>query len=258
MSNFIYFLINNYDYKNELYPLSKKINSTIPLNIFQTWHSKTMPPKMTICVEKLKLQNPEFNYYLYDENDCRNFIKNHYSIDILNAYDKLIPGAYKADLWRLCILHKYGGIYLDIKYQCNNNFKLIELTEHEHFCLSQASTIFADNIHGIYNALLISKPNNDFLYKCILQIVENVNNKYYGLNNLYPTGPGLLGLLYPVNRDTILDDPKFDLFYCDSSKIIYNKFCILTIYEEYREEQKQYEINPHYSKLWENKLIYQS
>ena len=56
--------MNNYDYKNELYPLSKKIDSTIPLNIFQTWHSKTMPPKMTICVEKLKLQNPEFNYYL--------------------------------------------------------------------------------------------------------------------------------------------------------------------------------------------------
>ena len=55
---------------------------------------------------------------------CREFIKNNFDLDILNAYDILKPGAFKADLWRCCILYIYGGIYLDIKYGCFAGFKL--------------------------------------------------------------------------------------------------------------------------------------
>jgi len=255
-NNFIQYLKQNYNYLEENYLLSKAINPIIPLNIFQTWHTKELPPKMQACVENLRLQNSEFKHYLYDDNDCRDFIKNNYSSDILNSFDNLIPGAYKSDLWRLCILYKYGGIYLDIKYKCYNNFKLIELTDDEHYCFGQTHTKFENNYHGIYNGILISRPNNEFLYKCILRIVYNVNNKYYGFNSLYPTGPGLLGLLYPVKRDSILNDKKFNLFFCENSKIIYKNYCILTIYPEYRVEQRHNELLPHYTILWNNKKIY--
>ena len=33
------------------------------LKIHQTWHSKTLPPKMAECVDKLKRENPEFEYH---------------------------------------------------------------------------------------------------------------------------------------------------------------------------------------------------
>lgn len=256
VTEFTQFLIKNYKYSEENYPLSKNINSIIPLNLFQTWHTKELPSEMQTCVGNLKLQNPEFNHYLYDDDDCRDFLKNNYSIEIVNAFDKIIPGAYKSDLWRLCVLNKYGGIYLDIKYLCNNNFKLVELTDNEHYCFSQAWVDFEHNHHGIYNAILISKPDNEFLQKSISKIVENVNDEYYGFNSLYPTGPGLLGLLYPAKKDSILNDKKFDLFFYDNSKIIYKNYCILTIYPEYRKEQKHNELLPHYSVLWRMKKIY--
>lgn len=32
---------------------------------------------------------------------------------VLSAYDKIMPNAYKADLFRLCILYVYGGCYID-------------------------------------------------------------------------------------------------------------------------------------------------
>ena len=76
----------------------------IPLNIFQTWKTKELPPKMQEIVNKLKKQNPEFKHYLFDDNDCRNFIKKHFNKDVLQAFDNLIPGAYKADLFRYQIL----------------------------------------------------------------------------------------------------------------------------------------------------------
>ena len=119
---------------NQPYTFFKKdYKSIIPLNIYQTCATKDLTQKMRERLELLKHQNPRFNHHLFDDNDCREFIKTHFKPDVLYAYDMLIPGAYKADLWRLCILFIKGGIYMDIKLCCINGFKLIELTEEEHF-----------------------------------------------------------------------------------------------------------------------------
>ena len=115
---------NNISYPNKL-----NYNSIIPLNIFQTWWTKeNLTPCMFQCINIIKNNNPRFNYRLFDDNDCREFIEKNFNSVVLKAYDSLIPGAYKADLWRYCVLFKLGGIYLDIKYQPIHNFKFINLT----------------------------------------------------------------------------------------------------------------------------------
>ena len=91
-------------------------NSVIPLHIFQTWHTKNLPPNMRQSVEYIKRSNPRFHHRLFDDNECHDFIRDNFDESVLHAYNKLIPGAYKADLWRYCVLYKLGGIYLDIKY----------------------------------------------------------------------------------------------------------------------------------------------
>ena len=40
--------------------------SIIPLNIYQTWHTKQLPPLMLQNSQQIKQNNPEFNYYLFD------------------------------------------------------------------------------------------------------------------------------------------------------------------------------------------------
>ena len=109
------------------YKMTKNINfeSIIPLKIYQTWHTKTLPQHMLEAVNKLKQRHPRFEYFLFDDNDCRQFIIKHFDNNVVKAFDSLIPGAYKADLWRYCVLYITGGIYLDIKYYCTNSFRLI-------------------------------------------------------------------------------------------------------------------------------------
>ena len=225
-------------------------NSIIPRNIYQTWFTKELPPKMRERVELLKSQNPRFNHYLYDDNDCREFIKNNFKSDVVNAYDCLIPGAYKADLWRLCVLFIHGGIYMDIKLICVNGFRLIELTENNHFVKDRPT-------NSIFNTLMVSQKGNLFLYKAIRQIVENVNRKYYGNTPLCPTGPEMLGSLIINNNLKINVDMRH---YDDGGYIIYkNRFVISTEYPEYNTERtKSYNgINTkRYDKLWENRTIY--
>jgi mannosyltransferase OCH1-like enzyme len=236
------------------YTLSKNYyNPVVPLKIYQTWYTKDLPPKMSENVELLKRQCPYFEHILFDDNDCREFIKYNFEMDVLNAYDSLIPGAYKADLWRLCILYKQGGVYMDIKLSLvNNGFKLIELTENEHLVLDrEGCTVYK---FPIYNAFMVSKPNNPFLLLGIRKIVQNVKNKYYGKNALYPTGPGMLGeLIYQTN---II--PNMDMFhYKDSKYIVYkNRFVISTIYPEYNNERTNVSNKKHYNDYWTSKTVY--
>ena len=237
------------NYGNISYPLKNRYNPIIPMNIFQTWNSKKIPLLMANTFYKIKNLNPEFNYYLYDDNDCYNFIKKNFDQDILNAYNSLIPGAYKADLWRYCILYKFGGIYLDIKYEPLNNFKFINLIESEHF-VSDINNI------DIYNALIVCKPGNTVLLDAINEIVKNVKNKFYGETFLAPTGPKLLSNFLSTNNK-IVDLTHKELYNNNNYKLIFlNNIPILKSYKGHIKERDINSKNPHYSVLWNNKYIY--
>jgi mannosyltransferase OCH1-like enzyme len=262
--------------------------SHVPFIIYQTWHSRTLPPKMAKCVEKLKLDNPEFEHHLYDDADCRVFIAENFDTSVLDAYDALIPGAYKADLWRYCVLYKKGGVYLDIKFQCEPGFSLKELTkDDETFILDRPygdlslptdvnlsllnSPTFYDMLHdqtsntwknkqiGLYNAVMASYPNNPVLYECIQHIVKNVRNGYYGYNPIYPTGPGLLGEVY-FKRNYHSKVKKIRYFNSIAGNSILSKRRkILSHYPEYRIEQQTYTANGpkfYYHDLWQKKSVY--
>ena len=234
------------------YPIKNKYNVIIPTNIFQTWCSKKLPPLMAHSIIKLKLSNPEFKYYLFDDNDCRAFIRKYFRPDVLYAYDHLIPGAYKADLWRYCVLFIKGGIYLDIKFSCINGFKLIALTEQEHFVKDRPAKC-------VYNALMACKKGNILLLMAIRQIVANVKNKFYGKTPLSPTGPEMMGILILKNKLRVNIDMRH---YDGGGYIIYkNRFIISTEYPDYNNERTlQYNKNntQRYNKLWEKRNIYKS
>jgi mannosyltransferase OCH1-like enzyme len=231
------------------YPMKNYYQTIIPLNLYQTWHTKSLPTNMFNAVRKLKTSNPAFNYQLYDDNDCREFIKNNFNGEILNAFDNLIPGAYKADLWRYCILYKNGGIYLDIKYVSHNNFKLITLTEKEHWVLD------ADK-NGVYNALMVCKPGNELLLKAINQVVLNVKNKYYGNGPQDPTGPILLST-YFTNHEKNNFELTHEYYYSyDNRFILYNGYYVFKSYNGYLEEHQNYKKNAYYCELWNARQIY--
>lgn len=241
----------NFEIKNE-----NNNENKIPLNIFQTWNTKSLPYYMQKNVDKLRENNPEFKYHLYDDDDCRDFIQRYFDETILNAYDKLVPGAYKADLWRYCILYIHGGIYLDMKMRCIGDFKLIEIVDDEHYIRDIDSPNIDSNSLGLYNAVMVQKKKNPFLMECIQQVVKNVNENYYGLSPLYPTGPGMLGDLYTkYKHDYSLRD--IDMYHTvDGEKIIYKERVILEHYPEYRKEQLMNQTDSHYSTLWNDQSIY--
>ena len=225
-------------------------NLTVPLDIYQTWHTKDLPEEMMISIIKLRKDNPQFRYHLYDDDDCKIFIKENFELREYNAYENLIPGAYKADFWRYCILYKNGGIYIDIKFH-TNNFNLKQLINNDYFVKDRGGHWEKDKI-GIYNGFMVAKPNNPIFLKCINEIVENIEIENMCYNSLYVTGPGLLGKYF---KNTY----EFELYFStDAWHIQYKGQNILTMYKKYREEQLQYQNIPHYNILWKKNIIYKS
>jgi mannosyltransferase OCH1-like enzyme len=229
---------------------TQKEAQTIPLKIFQTWHSKDLPPEMKKCVYSLKKSNPEFEYYLFDDDDCREFIKNHFSEPVLKAFDKLKPGAFKADLWRCCILYVYGGIYLDIKFCCVDGFKFITLTNDEYFVRDYGSD------WAVYNALMICKPNNYILLNCIKQIVQNVETEYYGTSPLEVTGPKMMIKFFTPKEKRNLNRLSLKAVGNDLYIVDANNKIILKNYSKYKVERQKFQLNHHYSVLWSSRDIY--
>ena len=235
---------NRMNYNISYVPPLKKIKSIIPLNIFQTWHTLQLPFYMKQNMEILKKQNPEFTHHLYDDSMCRSFIKQHFDKDVLYAFDKLKPGAYKADLWRYCILYKKGGVYLDIKYRCCHNFKLIYVTDAEYFVQDRAT----QGLSGIYQAFLVCLPNNKILYDCIYNIVDNVKQNSYRNGVLGITGPDLMGKYISSDKCSFILNNSHIKNKSGSS--------ILESYPQYRIEQKKNQKTNHYGTLWNNFNVY--
>ncbi len=253
--------INNFT-TNIIYNNITPIKIEIPLNIFQHWHNSELPPDMKKTVDIIRNTNPEFNHTIYDNITAREFIKTNFDNEVLNAFDCLKPLAYKCDLFRYCVLYIKGGIYLDIKYEPKNGFKLINLVDKEHFALDPPfSWSYKTRAYGIFNGIFVCKQNNNILKKTIDIIVLNVKNKNYGISALSPTGPLLVGKSYMsyynynMSPNSLL---SIDLFLRNTNtlQIIYKKTLIFEMYDTYRKEQASSNTNEYYAELWKKRDIY--
>jgi mannosyltransferase OCH1-like enzyme len=242
-------------------PAIEPFERRIPLDIYQTWKTKDLPDNMKKCVDKLKRDNPEFTHHLYDDNDCYQFILTHFGDRVASAYDQLIPGAYKADLWRYCILYQRGGIYLDIKYYTINDFKLIDAVDKEYFVYDSTAFYYEneDDIadanrkrtDGVYNAFIVVFPGNTKLKNAIENIVENVKRKFYGNSPLAPTGPLLLSKEFSKNEMVNLPF----VYNNQEQTIKRNGKPVLAMYNEYYSNDNK---DNYYLNLWPERKVYKS
>lgn len=70
-----------------------------------------LPPEFVENIEKLKKNNPDYDYSLYSDKEACLFIKEHYG-DLMLSYYQRIDNTYlaaKADFLRYLLLYAYGG-----------------------------------------------------------------------------------------------------------------------------------------------------
>jgi mannosyltransferase OCH1-like enzyme len=209
-------------------------SEVIPRIIWQTWHTKNLPPKMRETIQILKQQHPGFKHYLYDIPMCRNFIRKYFRPEVLEAYDSLIPYAFKSDLWRLCVLYIHGGIYLDTKFKCVNGFRLREFLKREHYSHSI-------DMKFISNGFMVCRPMKEKILKAINYLVSRIKKK-----SIHISGPPILG---KILKPHIICDMKRG---CGG--YMFKGRNIITEYEGYRDQNFQM----HWTEAIKNNRVFKS
>ncbi len=231
----------------------------IPLNVYMSWESYRMPARMKGVIERNIEMNPEFSFFLFSDDDCRTYIKNNFDDDVVKAFDTLVPGAYKSDLWRYCVLYKDGGVYMDIKLE--TKVPLIQLVKENKAVLVQDRPFSQPPLYlvnGIWNGFMIYPPRNAIFKHCINKIVAACKARDYKRTVLDITGPHLMG---EVLETQFSSQAKYKVLRLHESggkivKMSDKDEIVLTDYEGYREDQKLFAGKPHYSEYYFNYKVY--
>ncbi len=134
--------------------------------------------------------SPEYRHLFFDDAACEKFVRAHYPDRVARAYDKVIPGAYKSDLFRMCYLYRFGGVYFDI-----NKTLLVPLSEVIDNDYDLVTVVDLGDC-GIYQAFLACRPGLTAIQLCIDKAVTNILNEDYGQSWLDITGPQMMGRVF--------------------------------------------------------------
>ena len=167
------------------------IGSTINhLVMYRTSSSRIVNLKMyKNCYQRWLELNPGLTIEWFNNRDCLRFMKTQGEI-LLRTYQTLRPGAFKADLFRLCILYERGGVYAD-----SNTLPYVSLREMMKGmefppCHRFVSVLDCKRSkEGIHNGFIAVSARHPFLRAAIRRIIDNVKRRSYEDHNLAITGP---------------------------------------------------------------------
>jgi mannosyltransferase OCH1-like enzyme len=164
---------------------------------------------------------PTFNYYFFDDYLCKKFMKQYYSGEIYDFYCRLPLAVMKADIWRYCIIYKYGGIYADVDTVCKvspnlfiNNCLLSLVPENDtHLC-----------------QWVFSAPANSPILKSVIDLfVERMKQikEIKGEHIIhFLTGPGL----FTDGIEKYLKEKNKDVFENKKNYFMYKEMDILRVF----------------------------
>lgn len=177
----------------------------IPKLIFQSWKTKNLDDKMSEAVKTVQRLNPEYKYTLFDDQDCRSFLLKHFNQNFLNAFDAIVPGAFKCDFWRYCVLYIHGGIYIDIDMVPQVPFREMIGEEDEFVSVADRDVPFVPNCN-IYQAFMAIVPRHPIMYHSLMLSFYNIASRRYDIFDSFSiTGPVVVGIamnLYLGNKKT--------------------------------------------------------
>ncbi len=167
--------------------------------IFLTDNDSPLPPYLAQCVAAAQSLFPRLRHVLYNLADAREYISRNFGREVLEAFDKLNPYAYKADLLKYCLLHGEGGWYFDIAVR---PIASIDPPAQVETITFKDLPIISQTCWTCTNSVLYAKPGSAVYARAIDLVIQNCKKNYYGTSALCPTGPVVLGKAFAVEGES--------------------------------------------------------
>lgn len=166
--------------------------------IFMTYKNK-LPEKV---FNRWKQLNSEYQIDFSLDHECVSFLKCNFNEYIVDLFNSIQRGAYKADLWRLCKLYVNGGVYADIDLVPYLSIDNLDKDITFYTCLSIDK-------RSIFQAFMASftKPKNPLILCFLLSYLHNNPHTYFN----GPTFDMYNCMKYNLNNLSIIPEKKYDL-----------------------------------------------
>lgn len=150
----------------------------IPRIIHQTWYDE---PTVDRFPQLSRLQNSWKNtgweYRFYTDETARQFIAQNYPARVLDAFNSLVPGAFKADLFRYLVLLKDGGVYVDLDILLDTNLDSFITPNMSFFVPRDIVGDYAAQNFCLWNGLIGAVPGHPFLVRAVEKLLTNILNR---------------------------------------------------------------------------------
>ena len=111
-----------------------------------------------------------FHIKFYNDDEALESIKG-FGETVLQVFQSL-TGPHRADLWRYCMLFKYGGVYADIKTVFTRQLRSILDDRYCYTVMNQAS-LSSTHPNGIHQGFLACKKNSPVMHDVIVNVLED-------------------------------------------------------------------------------------
>jgi mannosyltransferase OCH1-like enzyme len=162
---------------------------------------------------RTEMQNPGWTTRYFSAAQRRHFICTHFDNRVMRAYDDLLPNAYRADLFRFCAVWMLGGMYAD--FSVDFLVSLDDLIDCQHDALVLCHDRPFKRHAQLAPSFFAARPRHKFIGMCIDKIVNNVEQRFMGINALHPTGPLMMRNVFDQFKlHNSLNGIRIELAYC--------------------------------------------
>jgi mannosyltransferase OCH1-like enzyme len=152
----------------------------IPKKIHQIWIGPyNIPRREKLCIEKIKIYQSDFEYKLWNNDNLPEIPK-----EIKDIYDFLGERkdyVHQADILRMFLINKFGGVYMDVDFEFISGLTKFELEKYKAFFCTHYGDVdtYPNGIFGME----ANHPISNFLLK---DAIESFPKRYW-------YGPSWLG-----------------------------------------------------------------
>jgi inositol phosphorylceramide mannosyltransferase catalytic subunit len=167
----------------------------IPPLLHQTWKTKKIPKWAKAWHASWQKYNPNLQIMWWTDKMNRHLVKT-YAPWFLKTYDAFPIHIQRVDAVRYLILYLYGGIYVDLDFECYKNID----------CFRKYDLVYSysGNMPFITNSIMMSRQNHPFWLSVLRTMQKQPPQKWYELKSYY-----VLRTTGPVMLDRVIQEYSF-------------------------------------------------
>lgn len=158
----------------------------VPRIIHQTYKTEVLPENFKAWREECKILNPGWEFKLWTDESNLDLVSTYYP-ELLSMYQGYDVNIKRVDAARYMMLHKYGGVYMDMDLTCLRGFNESTFARENTFYAARQHPKGGDEAQRVANAFMASTPGHPFLSKILAAL--NGTKDYHVI---VATGPAFL------------------------------------------------------------------